>query len=91
MEDKTGIAFDSGYKSRKLIFAAFTSILIIVSSRITSGAALGEVITGLVTLAGIYITGNVVTKWKAGQIEQAAKATEPEVKPEVKPEDDNRG
>jgi hypothetical protein len=35
------------------------------------GAGLGEVVTGLVAVCGLYLTGNTVVKWKAGNIEQA--------------------
>lgn len=80
------------YSSRKLWFAIFTSFMIIIASKICQLPSLGEVISGLVATAGIYITGNVVTRWRTAQLQQAV--AEPPKEPEdskVKPEDDQRG
>lgn len=77
--------------------------MIIIASKICQAPALGEVVSGLVATAGIYITGNVVTRWRAAAIEQAKVTAqqptpEPPPKPppkppkeDVKPEDDMRG
>jgi len=88
MQEENIIAKDGGYRSRKLIFAVFTSVLILASPLLIPAVTLGEVISGLVAVAGVYITGNVITKWRASSIEQAKVALQkPEVKPAVKPED----
>jgi hypothetical protein len=82
------IAKDGGLASRKLWFAIFTSIMVVVASKFCQAPALGEVISGLVATAGLYITGNVITKWKATAIEEAKITQQTE---EVNPEDDQRG
>jgi hypothetical protein len=86
MQQENIIARDGGYASRKLLFALFTSVLILISPLIIPTVTLGEVISGLVAVAGVYITGNVVTKWRAAGVETARLALQkPEPKPEVKP------
>jgi hypothetical protein len=70
MEDKS-LAHDGGYGSRKLLFALFSSILILIASRLCPGAGLGEVVTGLVAVCGIYLGANSAVKWQAGNIERA--------------------
>lgn len=71
MQDENIIAKDGGYASRKLAFAVFTSLLIVVAAMFLAAPILGEVISGLVAVAGVYITGNVITKWRSAGIEQA--------------------
>ena len=93
MESKNSIAKDGGWLSRKLWFCFASSVLVLIASRISPIAGLSEVVTGLVMICGIFVTGNAVVRWKAGNIEQA-KAENPtppakEVKPKV--EDDMRG
>ncbi len=92
----TSIIKDGGYTSRKLWFAIFTSFMIILSSRICQLPSLGEVISGLVAVAGIYITGNVITRWRASAANQVTTPQQPTPEPpktqeQVKPEDDMRG
>ena len=71
MDDKNSTAVDGGYASRKLHFALFTSILILIASKLCPGVGLGEVVTGLVAVCGLYLGANTVIGWKAGTIEQA--------------------
>jgi hypothetical protein len=54
---------DGGVKSRKLWFAAGTSILIVIASKILPEAVLGEAITGIVSTCAIYVGGNTATRW----------------------------
>jgi hypothetical protein len=82
MEDnKNIIAQDGGYASRKFWFAVISSVLVIVSSLICPPAALGEIVTGLIAVAGIYITGNVIQKWRAASIETAKIANKTKEEP----------
>jgi hypothetical protein len=96
MDEKNIIAQDGGYTSRKFWFAIISLVMIIVASKICAVAVLSEVVTGIIAVAGIYITGNVVQKWRATTIE-TAKINQPQpqvkkfVKPTVKTEDDMRG
>ena len=62
---------DGGYASRKLSFCLITSAMILGASRLSPLAGLSEVIAGLVMVCSIYIIGNVMTKWKAGNLEQS--------------------
>ena len=71
MDDKKSLAVDGGYKSRKLLFALFSSIMILIASRVAPGVGLEVVFMGLVSVCGLYITGNAAVKWRAGNIEQA--------------------
>ena len=71
MEDKYSTARDGGFASRKLHFALFSSLMILLASRICPGAGLGEVVMGIVSVCAIYITGNTVVSWRAADIEKA--------------------
>jgi hypothetical protein len=71
MNDKDSTAVDGGFGSRKLLFALFSSILILIASRLCPVATIGEVVTGLVAICGIYVSGNAVVRWQAGNIERA--------------------
>jgi hypothetical protein len=73
-EKDNSIANDGGFKSRKFLFALYSSIAMIVASRIVPAAGLSEVITGLIAVCAIYITGSAVIKWRAGGVEQAKNA-----------------
>ena|ERR1019366_3198350 len=71
MNDKDSTAVDGGFGSRKLLFALFSSVLVLIASRIAPIATIGEVVTGLVAICGIYVGGNTVVRWQAGNIERA--------------------
>lgn len=53
----------SKFQSRKLLFAIFTSVTVVFSALIVPEMGLGEVITGLVSVAAIYIGGNAASRW----------------------------
>lgn len=56
-------AADGGFLSRKLVFATFTSILIVVASLVVPGVALSTVIEGLTFVCAIYVGGNAATRF----------------------------
>ena len=70
-DQKYSIARDGGWSSRKLWFCVFSVLAIIISSRIAPAASISEVITGICMVTGILISGNAITKWRAGGIEEA--------------------
>ena len=71
MDDKDSTAVDGGFGSRKLHFALFSSIAILVASRLCPVATIGEVVTGLVAVCAAYLGANTVVRWKAVDIEKA--------------------
>jgi hypothetical protein len=92
MESKSSIAKDGGWLSRKLWFCFVSSVLVLVASRISPAAGLSEVVTGLVMICGIFVTGNAVVRWKAGNIEQAkTESAVPAKETKLKSEEDMRG
>lgn len=72
---------DSGFASRKFLGFIYGSALISLLAVASCWAklillkdSLGEVVGGVVGLYGLYVGGNVVTKWGAGKHAAAAKA-----------------
>jgi hypothetical protein len=70
-DNKNSTAVDGGFWSRKLLFALFSSIMILAASKICPGAGLGEVVVGLVSVCSLYLGANTVVKWRAADIEKA--------------------
>ena len=69
-DQKNSIARDGGWNSRKLWFCVFSVAMILAASRVAPSAAVSEVITGVVMVTGIFVTGNTIVKWRAGGLEQ---------------------
>jgi len=103
-EKDTSIANDGGWGSRKLWFCVFSVFAVLASGIVAPVAAVATVVAGIVTIAGIYVTGRAIVQWKAGSVEQTtvttngpvAKAVEKvvaKVEEKVKsdPADDDRG
>jgi len=61
--EQDAIEKDGGAKSRKLWFSGATSALVIIASLFVPSAVFGEVVTGLITVCGIYVGGNAATRW----------------------------
>jgi hypothetical protein len=70
VKNRNSLAVDGGYLSRKLWFCFFSSVMILLASLVVPTVALSEVITGLVMICGIFVSGSAVVRWKAGAIEQ---------------------
>lgn len=63
---------DGGYKSRKLWFAFYITAVMVgaalfASERPGFAAIYGELVGGLVGIAGLLFTGNIAAKWVAGK------------------------
>jgi hypothetical protein len=63
--DTKELVKDGGYRSRKLWVTVFAMLVVLVAGYLSPAATLPEVVAGIVSLCGIYVTGNTVGKWNA--------------------------
>lgn len=52
--------------SRKFLFAMFTSVVIVASSRFVPEVTFSGAVMGLVSVCGIYVGGNAASRWVYG-------------------------
>lgn len=73
---------DGGWKSRKLGFSIFAIAILYIGARIANAdtafrAVYESFVGGVVGISGMYLIGNVGTKWVAGKAAPAAPPTTP--------------
>lgn len=81
---------DGGTKSRKLWFSVFTVMVLLFgmwyASRHESVAPLyGELVGGIVAIAGLYLAGNIAGKFTIGKNMNATKPPKEEEEPLPRP------
>ena len=78
---------DGGFKSRKFVAFVFTVAAVLLAGKWVAVAAVSAVVSGLVTLAAIYIGGNTATRYvmtRDGAPLSAAAQAESKTEPQKK-------
>lgn len=79
---RTEIHKDGGWKSRKIWFGVGTQLMILAGAFVaakmsTFGPFYSEMVSGLVGVCAIVLTGNVATKWVASKMPQDKEEKKP--------------
>jgi hypothetical protein len=67
---------DGGFKSRKLWFSVFAVVALFLGAGLAAwlpsvAPLYGELVGGIVAIAGLFLTGSVATKWVGSKLAQA--------------------
>jgi hypothetical protein len=73
---------EGGFRSRKLLFALFAILLVFLGCLLAAqnekiGVNYATMVSGIEVITGLYLTGNVASKWTASKGKKLKKAVQP--------------